>query len=127
MSKYSGDKGYQAFRILQVAFVVAPIVAGLDKFFYFLTNWTNYLSPFAMQMMQGQHRGFMIVVGIVEIIVGIGVIFKPKIFAYIVFLWLLCIVINLISADQYLDVALRDIGLMLSALALARLSHKYSH
>src|SRR5262245_55038494 len=125
MSKFSGAYEYQAFRILQVAFVIAPILAGLDKFFYFLTNWSQYISPAAMQFLQGNDRYFMMAVGDVEIIVGIGVIFKPKVFSYIVALWLLCIILNLLFHRGYLDIALRDLGLLLAALALGRLSHKY--
>lgn len=125
MSMYTGDPGYQAFRILQITFVIAPIVAGLDKFFYFLTNWSIYISPLAMQMVQGHDRGFMMFVGIVEIIAGLGVLLKPKIFSYIVALWLLCIILNLLLLGAYFDIALRDLGLMLSALALGRLSSKW--
>jgi hypothetical protein len=125
MSKYSGDRGYQAFRILQVAFVIAPIVAGFDKFFYSLTNWSQYLSPRAMQMVDGHDRAFFAILGVVEIIAGIGVLFKPKIFAYIVSVWLLCIVINLLMVGHYFDIALRDIGLMLAAFALGKLAQKY--
>lgn len=128
MSKKStGDMGNQAFRILQVVFVIAPIIAGLDKFFYFLTNWSKYLAPFVLKTIHHHDRGFMMIVGVIEIIAGIGVIFKPKIFAYIVFLWLLCITINLLSTGTHFDIALRDFGLCLSALALARLSQKYAN
>lgn len=125
MSKYSGDQGYQAFRILQIAFVIAPIVAGLDKFFYLLTDWSKYLSPLAHRMLQGHDNAFLMVVGVIEIIAGLGTIYKPKVFAYIICLWLLCVIINLLYTGRYYDVALRDIGLLLSALALGRLSHKY--
>ena len=126
MSKFPGDRGYQAFRILQVAFVIAPIVAGLDKFFYLLTDWSQYLSPLALRMVQGHSREFMMAVGVVEIIAGIGVIFKPKVFAYVVALWLLGIVVNLVLTGHYFDIALRDVGLFLGAIALGRLSHKYA-
>src|ERR1700675_1399078 len=118
MSKFSGDQGYQAFRLLQVAFVVAPIVAGLDKFFYLLTNWSQYIAPFTLRMLGGHDRGFMMFVGVVEMIRGIGVFFKPKNFSYVVALWLLCIIFNLLLTGQYFDIALRDVGLMLAAFAL---------
>jgi hypothetical protein len=120
------DVGYQAFILLRITFIVAPILAGLDKFFYLLTNWSNYLSPFVLQMVQGHDRGFMGVVGVIEIIAGLGVIFKPKIFSYIIALWLLGIIINLLLTGQYFDIALRDVGLFLSAIALGRLSQKYA-
>lgn len=126
MSKFSGDQGYQAFRLLQTAFVIAPIIAGLDKFAYLLTNWSQYIAPFALRMLGGHDRGFMMFVGIVEVVAGVGVFFKPKIFSYVVAFWLLCIIINLVSTGQYFDVALRDVGLMLAAFALAKLSQKYA-
>lgn len=125
MSKFSGDQGYQAFRILQVAFVIAPIVAGFDKFFYVLTNWSQYLSPMAMQIIDNHDRAFFAIVGVIEIIAGIGVLFKPKVFAYIVSVWILCIVLNLLTLGHFYDIVLRDVGLMLSAFALGRLAQKY--
>jgi hypothetical protein len=124
MERYKGDPGYQAYRILQIGFIIAPLLAGLDKFFYLLVNWNQYLSPHAHEVLGGRTTLFFIIVGIIEIIAGLGVIFKPKIFAYIVCVWLVLIAINLILAGWY-DVALRDIGLALGALALGRLSHKY--
>lgn len=126
MSKFPGDPGYQAFRVLQVAFVIVPIIAGLDKFFSFLANWSNYLSPLALQIIQNHDRGFMMMGGVVEVIVGLGIIFKPRVFAYIVSLWLLGIVINLVLSGHYFDIALRDVGLLLAAFALGKLSRKYA-
>lgn len=126
MTNYYGDKGYQAFRILQVAFVIVPLIAGLDKFFGLLTTWENYLSPYALQFLSGNAHGFMMLVGVIEIIAGLGVIFKPKFFAYIVSVWLLAIVLNLLLSGHYFDIALRDIGLMLAAFALGKLSQKYA-
>lgn len=126
MSGNLSDKGYQAYRLLQIVFIVAPIVAGLDKFFYFLTNWSQYLSPLARKMLQGNDYTIMVIVGIIEVVAGLGMIFKPKIFAYIVAAWLLLIIINLLDAGRFYDIALRDLGLLLAALALGRLSHKYN-
>ncbi|HUD01505.1 MAG TPA: hypothetical protein VMR37_04210 [Rhabdochlamydiaceae bacterium] len=126
MSRYKGDHAHQAFRILQVVFVLLPIIAGLDKFFSYLTNWSDYLSPMAWQMIDGHADAFFMVVGVIEIIAGLGVLFKPRIFAYIVSAWLLLIVINLlILGGLYYDVALRDIGLMFSAFALGKLAQRY--
>src|SRR5262249_44271895 len=100
-----------------------PIIAGLDKFFNFFTVWERYLSaPFNIL---GNVHSTMLLVGVIEIVAGIGVWFKPKFFAYIVFLWLLGIIANLVLIHNYYDVALRDFGLALGALALARLSHKF--
>lgn len=125
MSKFFEDKGYQAFRLLQLAFVVAPIVAGLDKFFNLLVNWSQYLSPFAMRMINYHGQGFMMLVGVVEVIAGIGVYYKPKIFSYVVAIWILGIFFNLLLTGKYFDIALRDLGLFLGALALGSLSQKY--
>ena len=116
---------YEAYQILHVAFVVAPIVAGLDKFFNFLVNWDQYLPPFVNKMVGGQVHELMLVAGVIEIIAGLGVLFKPKFFAYVVSAWLLMIVVNLLMIPGYYDVALRDFGLALGALALARLSHEF--
>ena len=112
----------QAFQILRVGFSVAPILAGLDKFFDVLVDWDKYLSPIANNVLAGHGHQFMLVVGIIEIIAGIGVFLKPRVFAYIVAAWLLLIIINLLTIPGYYDIALRDLGLMLGALALARLS-----
>lgn len=118
------DPGYQAYQILHFAFIVAPIIAGLDKFLYLLANWEQYLSP--PFNVFGDAHTTMMVVGAIEIIAGIGVWLKPKIFSYIVALWLLGIIINLLILQNFYDVALRDLGLLLGALALGRLSQIYS-
>jgi hypothetical protein len=116
---------YQAYQILHVGFVVAPIVAGLDKFFNFLVNWEQYLPPFVNKMVGGHGHELMLVAGVIEIIAGLGVLFEPKVFAYVVSAWLLMIVVNLLMIPGYYDVALRDFGLALGALALARLSREF--
>jgi hypothetical protein len=114
---------YQAYQILCFAFTVVPIIAGLDKFFNYLTNWEQYLSaPFNVF---GNAHTTMLVVGVIEIIAGILVAIKPKIFAYVVAIWLLAIMINLLVLGNFYDIVLRDFGLLLGALALACLSHKY--
>jgi hypothetical protein len=112
----------QAYRILHLAFTVAPIVAGLDKFFNLLVNWEQYLPSFANKLVGGHGHEFMMVVGVIEIVAGLGVAFKPKVFAYVVSAWLLLIIVNLLMIPGYYDVALRDFGLALGALALGRLS-----
>ena len=116
---------YQAYQVLRVGFVVAPIVAGLDKFFNLLVNWEQYLPPFVNKMVGGHGHELMLVAGVIEIIAGLGVLFKPKVFAYVVSAWLLMIVVNLLMIPGYYDVALRDFGLALGALALARLSQEF--
>jgi hypothetical protein len=112
----------QAFQILRLGFTVAPILAGLDKFFDVLVDWDKYLSPMANNVLGGHGHQFMLVVGVIEIIAGIGVFLKPRVFAYIVAAWLLLIILNLLSIPGYYDIALRDLGLLLGALALGRLS-----
>ena len=119
----TSDSAYQAYRILQAGFIAAPILAGLDKFFNILVNWEQYLVPLVGKLIAPGH--FMAVVGVVEIAAGIGVAIKPRIFAYVVAARLLCIILNLLILPGYFDLALRDLGLALGALALGRLSQKY--
>ena len=125
------DPVYQAFKLLHVGFTVAPIVAGLDKFFDVLVNWDAYLAPIASRVVGGHAHAFMMLVGVVEIIAGIGVALRPRIFSYVVAAWLLGIVVNLLlippsNPIPHYDVALRDFGLLLGALALARLSPRFA-
>jgi len=116
---------YQAYRILHLAFIVAPIVAGLDKFFHLLVNWDQYLPPMVNTSVGGHGHELMMGVGVIEVVAGIGVALKPKVFAYVVSAWLLLIIVNLLRIPGYFDVALRDFGLLLGALALARLSSEF--
>ena len=116
---------YQAFRILQIGFVAAPIIAGLDKFFNVLVNWEMYLWTPLGELVGGAAT-FMAIVGAIEIAAGIGVAVKPRIFAYVVSAWLLGIIINLLLIPGYYDIALRDLGLALGALALGRLSQQHA-
>jgi hypothetical protein len=117
---------YQAFQILHLGFTIAPIAAGIDKFFNLLVDWDKYVPPFVNNMTGGNGRELMYLVGAIEIAAGVGVWAKPKIFAYVVAVWLLLIIINLLAIPGYFDVALRDFGLMLGAIALGRLSQEYS-
>src|SRR5215470_1783562 len=122
----TGNPGYQAYRILHFGFTVAPIVAGFDKFFGFLVNWDQYLPSVVNRMVGGHGHSLMYLVGVIEVVAGLGVWFKPRIFAYVVAAWLLLIIANLLMIPGYYDVALRDLGLALGALALGRLSQEYS-
>jgi hypothetical protein len=117
---------YQAYRILQAAFVAAPILAGLDKFFNLLVDWSRYLPGFATRLLGGHVHAFLLVVGVIEIVAGIGVAVRPRVFAYVVMAWLWAIIVNLLLIPGYFDIALRDFGLSLGALALARLSAQFS-
>jgi hypothetical protein len=119
------DVAYQAFRILQVAFVLAPIIAGIDKFFGVLVNWDQYLSPTIAGVLPVAPHTFMMIVGVIEIVAGLIVAVKPYYGGYLVTLWLWAIIVNLLMARAYYDVALRDFGLSLGATALARLSRRY--
>jgi uncharacterized membrane protein YphA (DoxX/SURF4 family) len=119
------DPRYQAFSLLRLAFTVAPIVFGLDKFFNVLVDWPTYLAPWINDIAPGTGQQFMYVVGAVEILAGISVALKPRYGAYVVAGWLAGIVINLLTYSGFYDIALRDFGLMLGALTLARLASVY--
>jgi len=116
------DPSLQAFWALRLGFTVAPIVAGLDKFFHWLIDWDQYVSPDIAGLFGGNAHAFMLVVGVVEIGAGIGVAIRPRIFSYVVSAWLLGIIANLLMIPGYYDIALRDLGLAIGALALGRLS-----
>jgi hypothetical protein len=116
----------QAFQILRFGFTVAPILAGLDKFLHLLVNWDQYLPGFVNNLVGGHGHQLMLVVGVIEIVAGIGVAVKPRIFAYVVAAWLLLIILNLLAIPGYFDIALRDLGLLLGALALGRLSQTFA-
>ena len=123
----AGSPAAQAYQILRFGFTVAPILAGVDKFLYLMVNWDQYLPATVNNILGGNGHQFMYVVGVIEIIAGIGVFLKPKIFAYVVSAWLVLIIVNLLMIPGYYDVALRDLGLALGALALGRLSQEFSH
>lgn len=111
-----------AYTALKIGFVAAPVLAGLDKFFNVMTDWTKYLYPAFNELLNISPAQFMMGVGIIEIIAGIGVLFKPKIFSFVVCAWLVGIIANLLLVGGYLDVALRDLGLAIGAFALGELS-----
>ena len=114
---------HQAFQILHLAFTVAPIVAGIDKFFHFLVDWDQYVAPAVAHMLGSVSvHTFMLAAGVVEVIAGLLVAIAPRIGGWVVGLWLCGIIVNLLMAGAYYDIALRDLGLALGAFALARLS-----
>jgi len=121
----TGNPTYQAYQLLHFGFTVAPIIAGLDKFLHLLVNWDQYLPATVNNMLGGHGHEFMYAVGVIEVVAGIGVFLKPKIFAYVVSAWLFLIIVNLLLIPGYFDVALRDLGLALGALALGRLSSTF--
>jgi hypothetical protein len=113
---------YQAYQILHVAFILAPIIAGLDKFLYLLANWEMYLSPLVSRVVPIAPFTLMRIIGGIEIAAGIVVAFAPRVGGWIVALWLWAIIVNLLLVPGFYDIALRDFGLSLGAIALARLS-----
>ncbi len=119
------DARYQAFALLRIAFTVAPIAFGLDKFFNVLVHWPNYLAPWINDIAPGTGQQFMYFVGGTEILAGLIVALKPRYGAYVVAAWLGGIVINLLTYSGFYDIALRDFGLMLAALTLGRLASVY--
>ena len=113
---------HEAFVLLRTVFVIAPIAFGLDKFFDLLTNWQVYLAPWINDLVPGSAHTAMLLVGVVEIAAGLVVAVRPRFGGYLVALWLLGIIVNLVTLGDYYDVALRDFGLFVAALALARLA-----
>ena len=112
----------QAFLLLRTVFTVAPIAFGLDKFFGVLTNWEQYLAPWINDLVPGTAHQAMLMVGVVEILAGILVAVRPRLGAYVIVAWLAGIILNLLTLGNYYDVALRDFGLLVGALALGRLA-----
>jgi hypothetical protein len=118
----SASGARQAYLLLRTVFTIAPIAFGLDKFFGLLTDWEDYLAPWVNGLVPGTAHEAMLIVGVVEILAGVLVALRPDIGAYVVAAWLLGIIVNLLSIGDYGDIALRDFGLLVGALALARLA-----
>jgi hypothetical protein len=116
------DPATHAFALLRMGFVVAPIVFGIDKFFDWLVDWQRYLAPEFNDLIPGNAHQAMLMVGVIEIIAGLVVAVRPKFGGYLVAAWLGAIIVNLLVLGDYYDIALRDFGLLLAALALARLA-----
>jgi hypothetical protein len=121
------DPAAQAFTILRVAFTVAPILFGIDKFAEVLTDdWTKYLSSEFNDFIPGSAQTAMYIVGGVEIAAGLVVAVVPRFGGLLVAGWLTGIILNLLLVGGYGDIALRDFGLLLGALSLSRLASAYS-
>jgi hypothetical protein len=116
------DPAYQAFVLLRTAFTLAPIVFGLDKFTEVLTHWERYLAPALNDIVPGSAHQAMVMVGVVEVLAGLLVALRPSIGGYVVAAWLAGIIVNLALIPGFYDIALRDFGLLVAALALARLA-----
>ena len=119
------EGAHQAYLLLRVGFTAAPILFGIHKFFNWTVHWPDYLAGWINNIAPGSGQDFMYFVGVVEILAGVTVALKPRYGAYIVAAWLAGIIINLLTYSGYYDVALRDFGLMLGALTLARLASRY--
>lgn len=113
---------HQALLLLRTVFTIAPIAFGLDKFLGLLTDWDQYLAPWINDLVPGSAHDAMLLVGVVEIAAGVLVAVSPRLGGYVVALWLAGIIVNLLTLGDYYDVALRDFGLLIGALALARLA-----
>jgi hypothetical protein len=116
------DGAHDAFLLLRTVFTVAPILFGLDKFAQIMTDWDKYLAPWINDLVPGDAHDAMMIVGVIEIVAGILVAVAPRIGGYVVALWLVGIIVDLLTLGGYGDVALRDFGLFVAAIALARLA-----
>jgi len=115
---------YQVFLLLRAGFTIAPILMGIDKLFNWMVFWPNYLAAWVDRLMPGTTQQFMYAVGVIEILAGLLVLFAPRFGAPLVAAWLGGIIVNLLTKapPQYYDVALRDLGLLIGAVALTRLA-----
>ena len=116
------NPAFQAFALLRIGFTVAPILFGLDKFMDWLVDWRIYLAPEINDLVPGNAHQAMLAVGVIEIVAGLVVALRPKFGGYLVAAWLAGIIVNLVLQADFYDIALRDFGLLLGALALARLA-----
>jgi hypothetical protein len=117
----------QAWWTLRIGLGVGPFLAGLDKYFNLLTNWTLYISPLALKVLPFSGRTFMHIVGVIEMVVGLAVLTKwTRLGAYVAAAWLVCIAINLVSMGMFFDIAVRDVEIALAAFVLARLTEARS-
>jgi hypothetical protein len=113
---------YQGYLLLRIGFVIAPLLFGLDKFFNILVDWDKYLAPFVNDIVPGNAHQAMLAVGVIEIVAGLVVALRPRFGGYLVAAWLAGIIVNLLLIPGHYDIALRDFGLLLGALTLARLA-----
>ncbi|MFJ2034210.1 hypothetical protein [Streptosporangium sp. NPDC087985] len=120
------DPGYQAFLLLRTVFTVAPILFGLDKFANLLVDWPSYLAPWIDTIVPGTAGQAMYVIGVVEVVAGITVALIPRFGSWLVAAWLAGIIVNLLTVPGFYDIALRDFGLLVAAVALARLASRYA-
>ncbi len=113
----------RAWWVLRIGLGVGPFLAGLDKYFNFLTNWPAYISPLALKILPFSGQTFMYIVGVIEMIVGLAILTKwTRLASYVACAWLLAIAINLVSTGMFFDVAVRDVEMALAAFVLARMT-----
>lgn len=119
------DPAYGAFALMRIGYTALPLCMGIDKFGNWMTYWPHYLAPWIVTLIPFSAQSAMYVIGAIEVVAGIAVAVKPRYAAYIVAVWLLGIIISLLSYPGFYDVALRDFGLLLGAVTLARLAYVY--
>ncbi len=110
------------YNLMKLTFGVVPIIAGLDKFTNFLTDWSHYLHPGIAAMLPFTPHTFMMIVGVIEIAAGIVVLAKPAVGGYVVAAWLTIIALTLLASGNYLDVAVRDLVMAVGAFSLTRIA-----
>ncbi|PYI69617.1 hypothetical protein CVV68_00440 [Arthrobacter livingstonensis] len=126
LQRAKAEPAYGAFLMLWIGFIAIPLIMGLDKFTNVLTNWVDYLAPWIADISPLSAHGTMMAIGVVEIIAAIAMILRPRYAAFVVALWLAGIIVNLLTYSGFYDVALRDFGLLVAALALAVLARTYT-
>jgi hypothetical protein len=119
------DPRAQAFWLLRIGFAVAPVLFGIDKFFDVMVDWRRYLAPEINDLIPGNAHTAMLIVGAIEIVAGVVVALRPRFGAYVVAAWLAGIIVDLLLLGGHLDIALRDFGLLVGAVALGRLAAVY--
>jgi hypothetical protein len=113
----------RAWWALRIGLGVGPFLAGLDKYFNLLTDWTMYTSPLVLKVLPFSGRTFMHIVGVIEMIVGLAILTKwTRLGSYVASAWLVAIAINLVSTGMFLDIAVRDLEMALAAFVLARMT-----
>ncbi|WP_312992134.1 hypothetical protein [Chryseobacterium flavum] len=117
----------QVFNVLKMVFVIVPVVAGLDKFTNILCQWTQYISPFLLDLLPFSGETFMMIVGIIEIIAGVLVFFNPGTGGLVVSAWLVLIALTLLAGWKFADVAVRDLVMAISAFSMQRLALIFDH
>ncbi len=126
LQRAKAEPAYGAFLMLWIGFIAIPLIMGVDKFTNVLTNWVDYLAPWIADISPFSAHGTMMAIGVVEIIAAILMALRPRYAAFVVAIWLAGIIVNLLTYSGFYDVALRDFGLLVAALALAVLARTYT-